>query len=186
MAGPYSVTFDYNVPILLRDGVTTYADVFRPQVEGAVPALLERTPYDKSAPSNRTGTLDAIRAASYGYGVVIQDVRGRYSSEGEFYTFFNEINDGYDSVEWVASQPWCSGKVGMFGVSYVGATQWLAAKSGAPSLAGIAPGVTASDYHEGWAWQGGAFELGFNLSWAIGALGLRELGASFEQVAPGR
>ena len=67
-------------------------------------------------------------------------------------------------------QPWCSGKVGMFGVSYVGATQWLAAKSGAPSLAGIAPGVTASDYHEGWAWQGGAFELGFNLSWAIGAL----------------
>ena len=170
MAGPYSVTFDYNVPILLRDGVTTYADVFRPQVEGKVPALLQRTPYDKTAPSNRTGTLDAIRAASYGYGVVVQDVRGRYSSEGEFYTFFNEINDGYDSVEWVASQPWSSGKVGMFGVSYVGATQWLAAKSGAPSLAGIAPGVTASDYHEGWAWQGGAFELGFNLSWAIGAL----------------
>ena len=170
MAGPYSVTFDYNVPILLRDGVTTYADVFRPRVEGTVPALLERTAYDKTAPSNRSGTLDAIRAASYGYGVVIQDVRGRYSSEGEFYTFFNEINDGYDSVEWVASQPWCSGKVGMFGESYVGATQWLAAKSGAPSLAGIAPGVTASDYHEGWAWQGGAFELGFNLSWAIGAL----------------
>ena len=170
MPGPYSVTFDYNVPIMMRDGVTTYADVFRPSVDGAVPALLERTPYDKSAPSNRTGTLDAIRAASHGFAVVIQDVRGRYNSEGEFYTFFNEINDGYDSVEWVASQPWCSGKVGMFGVSYVGATQWLAAKSGAPSLAGIAPGVTASDYHEGWAWQGGAFELGFNLSWAIGAL----------------
>ena len=143
MPGPYSVTFDYNVPILLRDGVTTYADVFRPQVDGSVPALLQRTPYDKSAPSNRTGTLDATRAASYGYAVVIQDVRGRYSSEGEFYTFFNEISDGYDSVEWVASQPWCNGKVGMFGVSYVGATQWLAAKSGAPSLAGIAPGVTA-------------------------------------------
>ena len=170
MAGPYSVTFDYNVPILLRDGVTTYADVFRPQVSGPVPALLQRTPYDKSAPANRTGTLDVVRAASYGFAVVVQDVRGRYASEGEFYTFFNEINDGYDSVEWVASQPWCSGKVGMFGVSYVGATQWLAATSGAPSLAGIAPGVTASDYHEGWAWQGGAFELGFNLSWAFGAL----------------
>ena len=170
MPGPYSVTFDYNVPILMRDGVTTYADVFRPQVQGAVPALLERTPYDKTAPTNRTGTLDAIRAASHGYGVVIQDVRGRFASEGEFYTFFNEINDGHDSVEWVASQPWCSGKVGMFGVSYVGATQWLAAMSGPPSLAGIAPGVTASDYHEGWVWQGGAFELGFNLSWAIGSL----------------
>ncbi|MGH2542206.1 MAG: CocE/NonD family hydrolase, partial [Ardenticatenaceae bacterium] len=74
------------------------------------------------------------------------------------------------SIEWLARQPWCAGKVGTFGVSYVGATQWLAAKSKPSSLVAIAPGVTASDYHEGWAWQGGAFELGFNLSWAIGAL----------------
>ncbi len=170
MPGSYSVTFDHNLPIMMRDGVTTYADVFRPRVDGRVPALLQRTPYDKSAPQNRTGILDAIRAASHGYAIVIQDVRGRYTSEGDFYTFFNEINDGYDSVEWVASQPWCNGKVGMYGTSYVGATQWLAAKSGAPSLAGIAPGVTASDYHEGWAWQGGAFELGFNLSWTMGSL----------------
>ena len=163
MAGSYSVTFDYNVPILMKDGITTYADIFRPRVEGAVPALLQRTPYDKSAPASRTGTLDAIRAASHGYAVVIQDVRGRHSSEGEFYTFFNEISDGYDTVEWVAAQPWCNGKVGMFGVSYVGATQWLAAKSGAPSLAGIAPGVTASNYQEGWAWQGDRFVGGGQL-----------------------
>ena len=170
MPRPYSVTFDYNVPIMMRDGVTTYADVFRPSAEGRVPTLLQRTPYDKSAPANRTGTLDAIRAASHGFAVVVQDVRGRYTSEGDFYTFFNEINDGRDSIEWVASQSWSDGQVGMYGVSYVGATQWLAAKSGAPALKGIAPGVTASDYHEGWAWQGGAFELGFNLSWAVGAL----------------
>ena len=170
MPRPYSVTFDYNVPIMMRDGVTTYADVFRPSAEGRVPTLLQRTPYDKSAPANRTGTLDAIRAASHGFAVVVQDVRGRYTSEGDFYTFFNEINDGRDSIEWVANQSWSDGQVGMYGVSYVGATQWLAAKSGAPALKGIAPGVTASDYHEGWAWQGGAFELGFNLSWAVGAL----------------
>ena len=170
MPRPYSVTFDYNVPIMMRDGVTTYADVFRPRMRGRVPALLQRTPYDKSAPNNRTGTLDAIRAASHGYAVIIQDVRGRYTSEGDFYTFVNEINDGEDSIEWVTRQNWSDGQVGMFGVSYVGATQWLAAKSGAPALKGIAPGVTASDYHEGWAWQGGAFELGFNLSWAVGAL----------------
>ncbi|MDP6511875.1 MAG: CocE/NonD family hydrolase [SAR202 cluster bacterium] len=170
MPGPYSVKFDYNVAIMMRDGTTTFADVFRPDVSGGVPALLQRTPYDKTAGMNRTGTLDAIRAAMHGYAVVIQDVRGRYASDGVFYTFVNEIDDGYDSVEWVAGQPWCDGKVGMYGVSYVGATQWLAAKSGAPSLAAIVPGVTASDYHEGWAWQGGAFELGFNLSWAIGAL----------------
>ena len=170
MPRPYSVTFDYNVPIMMRDGVTTYADVFRPRMRGRVPALLQRTPYDKSAPNNRTGTLDAIRAASHGYAVIIQDVRGRYTSEGDFYTFVNEINDGEDSIDWVTRQNWSDGQVGMFGVSYVGATQWLAAKSGAPALKGIAPGVTASDYHEGWAWQGGAFELGFNLSWAVGAL----------------
>lgn len=170
MAGPYSVKFEPNVPLVLRDGTKTYVDVFRPDAPGKFPALLQRTPYDKSTPASRTGTLDAVRAAMAGYGVVIQDVRGRYTSDGEFYTFVNEINDGYDSVEWAASQPWCTGKVGMYGVSYVGATQWLAAKSRPPSLAGIAPGVTASDYHEGWAWQGGAFELGFNLSWAMGAL----------------
>ncbi len=171
MAESYPVKFEPNIPLVLRDGTTTYADVFRPNAEGRFPGLLQRTPYDKGSPQSRGGTIDPIAAAMRGYAVAIQDVRGRFSSEGEFYTFVNEIDDGYDSVEWVASQPWCTGKVGMYGVSYVGATQWLAAKSKPPSLAGIAPGVTASDYHEGWAWQGGAFELGFNLSWSIGALG---------------
>ena len=170
MAGNYSIKVDFNVPVRMRDGATLYADVFRPDAAGRFPALLTRTPYDKSSPANRTGTLDVVRAAMNGYAAVVQDVRGRYSSDGEFYTFVNEINDGYDSVEWLASQPWCSGKVGTFGISYVGATQWLAAKSKPPSLAAIAPGFTAHDYHEGWSWQGGAFELGFNLSWAIGAL----------------
>ncbi len=170
MPGQYSVKFESNVALMMRDGTITYADTFRPDVAGKVPALLTRTPYDKSTAASRGGALDAINAAARGYAVVVQDVRGRYQSEGAFYTFVNEINDGYDSVEWVASQPWCDGKVGMFGTSYVGATQWLAAKSRPPSLAAIVPGVTASDYHEGWAWQGGAFELGFNLSWALGPL----------------
>ena len=155
---------------MLRDGTITYVDLFRPDASGQFPALLQRTPYDKAGPLSRSSTIDPITAASRGYAVVIQDVRGRYTSDGEFYTFVNEIDDGYDSVEWVASQPWCTGKVGMVGASYVGATQWLAAKSRPPSLAAIAPVVTGSDYHEGWAWQAGAFQLGFNLSWAIGAL----------------
>ena len=170
MAERYSVKVEFDVPVGMRDGTTLRADVFRPDAAGRFPGLLTRTPYDKGVPQNRTGTLDAVRAAMNGYAAVVQDVRGRYASEGEFYTFVNEIDDGYDSVEWLASQPWCSGKVGTYGISYVGATQWLAAKSGPPSLAAIAPGFTADDYHEGWAWQGGAFELGFNLSWAIGAL----------------
>ena len=171
MPTPYSIKADFNVPIQMRDGATTYADIFRPDAPGEqFPVLLTRTPYDKSSPQNRTGTLDVVRAAMSGYAAVVQDVRGRFTSEGEFYTFTNEINDGYDSIEWLASQPWSTGKVGTFGISYVGATQWLAAKSKPPSLTAIAPGFTAHDYHEGWAWQGGAFELGFNLSWSVGSL----------------
>ena len=103
---------------------------------------------------------------------MIQDIRGRYSSEGDFYCFRNEVNDGYDTVEWAASQPWSSGKVGMYGASYVGATQWLSAVSRPPHLTAIVPNVTASNYHEGWTYQGGAFELGFNVSWTLGQLTL--------------
>ena len=170
MPGPYNVKFDSNVPVMLRDGTITYADVCRPAANGKFPSLLMRTPYSKDGPSTRTSTIDILRAASRGYSVVVQDIRGRYTSDGEFYPFVNEALDGYDSVEWVASQPWSSGKVGMFGSSYLGATQWLAATAKPPALQGIATGITASDYHEGWAWQGGAFELGFNLSWSIGSL----------------
>ena len=170
MPTPLSVRFEPDVPLMLRDGTITYTDIYRPDDGGRFPGLLQRTPYSKSIPLSRTSTLDAVRAAMSGYGVVIQDVRGRYSSDGEFYPFLDEINDGYDSVEWVASQPWCNGQVGMYGASYVGATQWLAAKAKPPSLVCIAPGVTGSNYQEGWAWQGGAFSLGFNLSWAMGSL----------------
>ena len=103
--------------------------MYRPDAPGTFPAVLQRTPYDKSAPTTRISTIDPIYAASRGYAAVIQDERGRYSSEGEFYTFVNESDDGHTSIDSVASQSWCSGKVGMCGASYVGATQWLAAMS---------------------------------------------------------
>ena len=160
MQEPYSVRFDPNIPLMLRDGTITYVDVFRPDASGRFPALLQRTPYDKSAPLCRSGMIDPVGAAMNGYAVVIQDVRGRYTSDGDFYAFVNEIDDGHDSVEWVASREWCTGKVGMYGPSYIGATQWLAAKSRPPSLTAIAPMVTGSDYHEGWAWQGARSSLG--------------------------
>ena len=179
MPRQFSVKFESDVPLMLRDGTITYVDVYRPDNGDTYPALLMRTPYNKSTPISRSSYIDAIRAAMNGYAVVIQDVRGRFSSDGEFYPFVNEIDDGYDSVEWVAGQSWCSGKVGMFGNSYLGATQWLAAKAKPPSLAAIAPGITASDYHEGWTWHGGAFELGFNLSWTLGSL----VTANWEQLS---
>ena len=171
-----TIRTEVGVAIPMRDGVVLYADVYRPDSDAKVPVLLQRTPYNKNMPPARTAALDALRAASHGYAVVVQDTRGRYSSGGEFYPFRHEIDDGYDTVEWCASLPWSSGKVGMFGRSYVGATQWLAALSGHPALVAIAPGLTASDYHEGWTYQGGAMAWGFAVSWTLSALTMANLG----------
>ena len=112
--------------------------------------------------------LSVFKAAASGYVVIVQDVRGRYTSEGEWYTFKHESNDGYDTVEWAAALPYSNGKVGMWGGSYVGATQMLTAIAHPPHLAGICPVVTASNYHENWTYQGGAFEQWFNESWTSG------------------
>jgi uncharacterized protein len=171
MPASQALKIETNVAVPMRDGTILYADLYRPEGPGPYPVLLQRTPYDKTMPLS-FNMLDPLKAAKRGYAVVIQDTRGRYTSEGEFYAFRDDINDGYDTVEWAAAQPWSLGKVGMYGNSYVGATQWQAAKSCPPHLVAIAPRVTASDYHEGWTYQGGAFELGFNVSWTLGNLTL--------------
>jgi uncharacterized protein len=162
-AEPYAVTVEHGVTATMRDGAILHADVYRPKAEGTFPVLLERTPYDKSG-SSAFGT----KAAARGFVVVVQDVRGRYTSDGEWYPFKNESNDGFDTVEWTATLPYSNGKVGMFGGSYVGATQMLTAIAHPPHLAGICPVVTASNYHDGWTYQGGAFEQWFNESWTSG------------------
>ena len=159
-----------NLEIPMRDGTILRADLYRPQAEGRYPTLLSRTPYNKSM-ANGMGN-SAVRFAAAGYCVLLQDCRGRFSSDGDFTPFFQEIDDGYDSVEWAAAQSWSTGKVGMFGPSYVGATQWLAAAARPPHLAAIVPSVTASDYYDGWIYQGGAFLLEFNLTWTLGNLAL--------------
>jgi putative CocE/NonD family hydrolase len=161
-ASPEAV-IERNVEMKTRDGVTLRADIYRPGADGTFPVLLQRTPYNKDNAANFGRT-----AAARGYIVVVQDVRGRYSSDGEWYTFKHETDDGYDTVEWAAALPHSNGKVGMFGGSYVGATQMLAAIGHPPHLAGICPVVTASNYHENWTYQGGAFEQWFNESWTSG------------------
>ncbi len=157
------IAVEYGVAMKTRDGVTLRADIYRPAAEGKYPTLLQRTPYNKD-----NAAEFARKAAARGYLVVVQDVRGRYTSEGEWYTFKHESDDGYDTVEWAAALPSSNGKVGMFGGSYVGATQMLAAIAHPPHLAGICPVVTASNYHENWTYQGGAFEQWFNESWTSG------------------
>ncbi len=154
------IVVERGVVMTTRDGVKLRADIYRPSGEGTFPVLLTRTPYDKNGEAEL-----ARKAAARGYLVVVQDVRGRYTSEGEWYPFKHETEDGFDTVEWAAALPHSNGKVGMFGGSYVGATQMLAAIGQPPHLAGICPAVTASNYHENWTYQGGAFEQWFNEYW---------------------
>jgi uncharacterized protein len=160
---PYEVVVERGVVVAMRDGVKLRADIYRPKTEGKFPVLLERTPYDKSG-----GPEMGTRGAAKGYVVILQDVRGRYTSDGEWYVFKHESEDGFDTVEWAAALPYSDGRVGMFGGSYVGATQMLTAIAHPPHLAGICPIVTASNYHNGWTYQGGAFEQWFNESWTSG------------------
>lgn len=158
-----------NVEIPMRDGTILRANITRPKAKGAFPAIVERTPYNKEGGSeNAVGAPEFF--AKRGYAVVIQDVRGMFASDGAFYPFRDDgagVNrDGYDTVEWMAAQPWCSGQVGMFGGSYSGATQYRAALSRPPHLRALFVRESSADYQREWVYRDGAFELGFSLYWA--------------------
>ncbi|HLW71316.1 MAG TPA: CocE/NonD family hydrolase [Candidatus Binataceae bacterium] len=180
------VIFERDLEIQLRDGCVLKADLFRPDTPEKLPVLLNRTPYDKKFPQISFNTLDPLRAAQRGYNVVFVDCRGRYASPGTFNCFTDEQADGYDTIEQVARQPWADGKVGMFGASYMGATQWLAATQAPPSLKAMVPAITASDYHDNWTYQGGAFSLFFNVSWLMTNLALARLMREREEKAEAR
>ncbi|MFN0085606.1 MAG: CocE/NonD family hydrolase [Blastocatellia bacterium] len=158
----YQVIAQTGARAKMRDGVSLVADIYRPKAEGRFPVLLIRTPY------NRKDAATGIFLASNGYVVIQQDTRGRFDSEGDFYPFKYEMNDGYDTVEWAAALPYSDGRVGMFGGSYVGATQMLTAASNPPHLVGIFPYVTAAEYYEGWTYEGGALMQWFASSWTSG------------------
>jgi len=163
----------------MRDGVTLRADVYRPEGDGPWPTLLARTPYDKDSPFLLM-MFDPLRAARDGFMVVVQDTRGRFESEGDWTPFRHERLDGYDSVEWAARLPGSNGRVGMYGDSYLGSAQWLAAVERPPSLAAISPALTWSDPLDGLFARGGALELGLGVPWTLstGASHLARLSAS--------
>lgn len=149
-----------NVMVIMRDRVKLATDIAYPKGKGAYPTILIRTPYRKGL----QGALGLVRA---GYAFVCQDTRGRYGSEGGFYPFIHEGKDGYDTVEWVAAQPWCNGRVGMMGGSYLGATQLLAAMENPPHLCCIAPDVPPTDLEGGTIYHGGALRLELVLGWLL-------------------
>jgi putative CocE/NonD family hydrolase len=142
--------------IPMRDGVVLRADVRLPSGKGPFPVLVYRTPYgEKNAQREYTTFQHAVER---GYAVVVQDVRGRYGSDGVFAPYQNEGRDGYDTIEWAAKQPWSNGKVGTFGLSYPGAVQWLAAVENPPHLAAMVPAMTFSS-HRNFFYAGGTFDL---------------------------
>ena len=146
----------------MRDGVSLAANVFLPVEHARLPVILERTPYGKG-----TGVTPNYKAyLDRGYAVVIQDVRGRYESEGTFNPLHQEVVDGDDTLNWIARQPWSNGKIGMAGGSYRGIVQWKAALSRNPHLKAIAPVVSGyDDYRDRFYSTGGAMKLGHRLGW---------------------
>ena len=148
----------------MRDGVVLRADVYRPAGEGAWPVLLARTCYGKEG---WPAWIRPVQTALDGYAVVVQDIRGNFASDGEFFPFFSDIEDGYDTVEWCAEQPWSNGRVGMFGSSAVAYTQLLAALAKPPHLVAIAPFQTWSSFGRGCVFDpSGAFSM-FTQEWVL-------------------
>jgi len=136
------VNVENNLAVPMRDGVKLYANVYRPDASGSFPVVLTRLPYGKDEPYCFM-PVHGRYWAKKGYACVMQDVRGKYASEGTFEPFVNEANDGYDTLDWIARQPWCNGNIGMTGESYFGYTQLAAATMNHPNLKCIAPGVAA-------------------------------------------
>jgi hypothetical protein len=174
---------EFDVPATMRDGTVLRANIFRPADDGVYPIALTRTPYGKDF-TTTSPWLDAVRLARAGYIVVIQDVRGRFASEGEWKPFTYEAQDGYDTVEWAARLPGANGKVGMWGVSYFGFTQWAAAREAPPSLKALVPLQTWADTRDGVSWRGGALELGVQAYWHGGFTSLDTLFKRLEGAAP--
>jgi len=146
----------------MRDGVRLVADVWMPDSGGRFPTILIRTPYIKAPQFKRDRLANYVKA---GYAVVLQDTRGRGDSGGEFDFYFSEGKDGYDTIEWIARQPWSNGKVAMDGGSYLGTVQWLAARERPPDLACIAPTAPSGRIFDEIPYLGGAFRMEWALPW---------------------
>ena len=151
----YQFRLEKDIMVPMRDGTTLATDIYFPETDEPVPALVMRTPYNKDG-NSRYGEYYASR----GYAVVVQDVRGRYKSNGVFYNYLNdgydEHKDGYDAIEWVGTQPWCTGNVGTMGISYLGHVQYLTAPTRPPHLKAMMPGMAPADYYGEMRYSGGA------------------------------
>jgi hypothetical protein len=167
----HEVEVEKTIMVPMRDGVRLGTDLYRPKgVEGKLPVILIRTPYGKD--TYRGATVPANRFAGWGYAVVVQDTRGKFSSEGEYRVQNDDRNDGWDTMDWIVHQPWSSGRVGTYGCSYLGEVQFLLAKMRHPNHIAMIPqsasGATgpAGGYYTNFgAYDGGAFLLSTAFGW---------------------
>ena len=165
----WPVIHEKDLPMKTRDGLTLYADIVRPDAPGRFPALLTRTPYGKDG-AMQNAEHSAFYLARHGYVTVMQDCRGRFTSEGEYYPMVSDVEDGYDAVEWAARLPWSNGRVGTFGQSYPGASQYMIACNDPmpQNLQAMAPFSASADYHQSWVYRtGGAMMWGWAVPYAI-------------------
>lgn len=151
-----------------RDGVSLVADVYRPDDEGRWPTLLHRTPYDRTDPTLVAAIVaDPLWLARQGFAVVVQDVRGRFASDGDMDFAAQEVEDGYDAVEWAAAQPWSDGTIGIYGSSYHAIAALNAVAARPPHLRAALAMIGGADA-EATSWPGGTFELGFLALYSLG------------------
>ena len=134
-----------NIEIPMRDGVILRADHYQPVTDDKLPAIVTRTPYLKES-DQFSDCYSPGEMAARGYHILFCDTRGSGQSDGVFYPFKNERNDGYDTIKWVSEQPWCDGRVGMLGLSYVGGTQIWAGSQNPPGLKCLEPGMTSGEW----------------------------------------
>jgi putative CocE/NonD family hydrolase len=166
LPGLPSVTVERDVPVPMRDGVTLYADVYRPVEGGPHHVLLISHPYDKTHGLSNVAFAHPAWYARHGYVVVAQDTRGRYRSEGVFYPFRHEAEDVSATIAWAGSLAGTTGKVATYGFSYPGLNQLLAAQRRPPGLAALSPAFTGGRPYEDWFYRQGAFALAFAQAWA--------------------
>jgi putative CocE/NonD family hydrolase len=158
----YKVRTEFNVRIPMRDGVMVSVDIFHPDAPGRYPTLIWRTPYSNN---NDSEIAQGKWYAARGYVVVKADVRGKYDSDGEWYAYRHEADDGYDTDEWIGKQPWSNGRIGLAGGSYLGYTEIAQAIRGSQYLRSMTASVTTSDIYNNWAYIDGAFFYGFAFPW---------------------
>ena len=170
-AGQYEVDIERSIMVPMRDGVRLSTDVYRPKgVSGALPTILIRLPYNKA--TYRGATVPAAFFASHGYAVAVQDVRGKFASEGEYHVYQGDMTDWTDVFDWIGTQPWSTGRIGTFGCSYLGEGQIIAAQQRHPKhIAAIAQAAGGNIGRVGrrrefWgSVEGGAFSISINFGW---------------------